>query len=192
MVLKEIRRFVDERYPGALLLAEANQWPNDLLPYFGDGDEFHMAFNFPIMPRMFMSIRREQCWPIIEIMDQLPAIPSNWRTSSLRGRLTAAARSMRVMSSGWIVRRAWSTLLRDNRLFDLSVVSLPDGGSASRAASWKSCVACGDGRGAVNAGAGASPDAAAGEAGSTDAAGGGGSGATKLVAGRTGRSTSAT
>jgi maltose alpha-D-glucosyltransferase / alpha-amylase len=73
---KEMRRFVEERYPGTLLLAEANQWPNDLLAYFGDNDEFHMAFNFPIMPRMFMALRREQCWPIIEIMDQLPPIPS--------------------------------------------------------------------------------------------------------------------
>ena len=54
-----MRPFVDEHYPGALLLAEANQWPTDLLPYFGDGDEFHMAFNFPLMPRMFMAIRRE-------------------------------------------------------------------------------------------------------------------------------------
>ena len=72
---KKLRRFVDERYPGTLLLAEANQWPNDLLPYFGDGDEFNMAFNFPLMPRLFMAIRREQCWPIIEIMDQMPQIP---------------------------------------------------------------------------------------------------------------------
>jgi maltose alpha-D-glucosyltransferase/alpha-amylase len=74
---KELRRFVDARYPGTLLLAEANQWPHDLLPYFGSGDEFHMAFNFPLMPRMFMAIRREQSWPIIEIMDQMPTIPSS-------------------------------------------------------------------------------------------------------------------
>src|SRR5947209_8583326 len=76
---KEMRRFVDERYPGTLLLAEANQWPHDLLPYFGGGkgDQFHMAFNFPLMPRMFMALRREQSWPIIEIMDQMPAIPAN-------------------------------------------------------------------------------------------------------------------
>ena len=66
--LKEMRRFVDERYPGTLLLAEANQWPSDLLPYFGDGDEFHMAFNFPLMPRLFMAIRREDQRPIIDIM----------------------------------------------------------------------------------------------------------------------------
>jgi maltose alpha-D-glucosyltransferase/alpha-amylase len=72
---KEMRRFVDEYYPGTLLLAEANQWPHDLVPYFGDGDEFHVAFNFPLMPRLFMAIRREQCWPLIEIMDQMPAIP---------------------------------------------------------------------------------------------------------------------
>ncbi|HEV3082439.1 MAG TPA: alpha-glucosidase C-terminal domain-containing protein, partial [Gemmataceae bacterium] len=72
---KEMRRFVDEHYPGTVLLAEANQWPHDLLPYFGSGDEFHMAFNFPLMPRMFMAIRREQSWPIIEIMDQMPHIP---------------------------------------------------------------------------------------------------------------------
>jgi maltose alpha-D-glucosyltransferase/alpha-amylase len=73
---REMRRFVDERYPGTLLLAEANQWPHDLMAYFGDNDEFNMAFNFPVMPRMFMAIRREQSWPIIEIMDQMPAIPS--------------------------------------------------------------------------------------------------------------------
>lgn len=72
---REMRRFVDAHYPGTVLLAEANQWPQDLLPYFGDGAEFHMAFNFPLMPRIFMAIRREQCWPLIEIMDQLPPIP---------------------------------------------------------------------------------------------------------------------
>jgi maltose alpha-D-glucosyltransferase/alpha-amylase len=73
---KEMRRFVDEHYPGSLLVAEANQWPQDLLPYFGAGDEFHMAFNFPLMTRMFMALRREQSWPIIEIMDQMPNIPA--------------------------------------------------------------------------------------------------------------------
>src|SRR5947199_9677483 len=71
----EIRRFMEERYPGTILLAEANQWPRDLVSYFGTGDEFHMAFNFPLMPRMFMALRREQSWPIIEIMDQIPQIP---------------------------------------------------------------------------------------------------------------------
>ena len=67
--------FVDTHYPGTLLLAEANQWPSDLLPYFGNGDEFHMAFNFPLMPRLFMAIRREDSRPIIEIMNQMPEIP---------------------------------------------------------------------------------------------------------------------
>ncbi len=75
--LKELRAFVDINYPGTLLLAEANQWPADLLPYFGDGDEFQMAFNFPLMPRMFMAIRREDSRPIIDIMNQIPSIPEN-------------------------------------------------------------------------------------------------------------------
>ena len=75
--LKKMRQFVEERYPGTLLLAEANQWPSDLLPYFGDGDEFHMAFNFPLMPRLFMALRREDSRPIIEIMSQMPDIPTS-------------------------------------------------------------------------------------------------------------------
>ena len=74
---KEMRRFVDQHYPGTVLLAEANQWPDDLLPYFGQGDEFHMAFNFPLMPRMFMAIRREDSRPIIDIMQNMPAIPES-------------------------------------------------------------------------------------------------------------------
>jgi maltose alpha-D-glucosyltransferase/alpha-amylase len=77
---REIRHFVDRHYPGTVLLAEANQWPADLVSYFGKGDEFHMAFNFPLMPRIFMAIRREQARPIIDIMEQLPVIPesSQW------------------------------------------------------------------------------------------------------------------
>jgi maltose alpha-D-glucosyltransferase/alpha-amylase len=73
--LRRMREFVDTHYPGTLLLAEANQWPSDLLPYFGNGDEFHMAFNFPLMPRLFMAIRREDQRPITEIMSQMPEIP---------------------------------------------------------------------------------------------------------------------
>lgn len=72
---KEMRRYVEKHYPGTLLLAEANQWPHDLLHYFGSGDEFHMAFNFPLMPRMFMAIRREERKPIVDIMNQMPDIP---------------------------------------------------------------------------------------------------------------------
>jgi len=73
--LKEVRREVDRQFPGRILLAEANQWPADVRPYFGDGDEFHMAFNFPVMPRIYMALRREDRRPIIDIISQLPAIP---------------------------------------------------------------------------------------------------------------------
>jgi len=75
-VIKELRRKVDEHFPGAMLLAEANQWPADLRPYFGNGDEFHMAFHFPLMPRMFMGLRLEDRKPISEILQQTPDIPS--------------------------------------------------------------------------------------------------------------------
>jgi maltose alpha-D-glucosyltransferase/alpha-amylase len=73
--LKRLRRYVDEHYPGKILLAEANQWPSDVREYFGHGDEFHMAFHFPLMPRIFMAIRREEREPIIEILQQTPDIP---------------------------------------------------------------------------------------------------------------------
>jgi maltose alpha-D-glucosyltransferase/alpha-amylase len=75
--LRVLRRFVDTHYPGTLLLAEANQWPSDLLPYFGQSDEFHMAFHFPLMPRMFMAIRREDRQPIVEIWTRTPEIPAD-------------------------------------------------------------------------------------------------------------------
>jgi maltose alpha-D-glucosyltransferase/alpha-amylase len=74
-ILKEFRRRVDEHFPGRMLLAEANQWPADLRPYFGNGDEFHMAFHFPVMPRMFMSVQLEDRKPIVDILQQTPAIP---------------------------------------------------------------------------------------------------------------------
>jgi maltose alpha-D-glucosyltransferase/alpha-amylase len=75
--LKKLRRRMDEKYPGRMLLAEANQWPEDSLPYFGDGDECHMAFNFPVMPRMYMSLAMEDRFPIVDIMAQTPPIPEN-------------------------------------------------------------------------------------------------------------------
>jgi maltose alpha-D-glucosyltransferase/alpha-amylase len=75
--LKSVRREVDERYPDRVLLAEANQWPADVVQYFGDGDECHMAFHFPVMPRMFMALRREESAPIYEILEQTPPIPEN-------------------------------------------------------------------------------------------------------------------
>jgi maltose alpha-D-glucosyltransferase/alpha-amylase len=75
--LKELRRFMDQNYPNGLLLCEANQWPEDLRPYFGDGDEFHMGFHFPIMPRIFMSLRREDPLSIVWILNRTPPIPEN-------------------------------------------------------------------------------------------------------------------
>jgi len=80
-ILKELRRRLDEHYPGRMLLAEANQWPADLRPYFGDGDEFHMAFHFPLMPRMFMGLKLEDRKPITEILQQTPEIPPSCQWS---------------------------------------------------------------------------------------------------------------
>ncbi len=78
--LKALRRHVDAHYQDRMLLAEANQWPEDAVAYFGDGDECHMAFHFPLMPRMFMAVRMEDRYPIIDILAQTPAIPetSQW------------------------------------------------------------------------------------------------------------------
>jgi maltose alpha-D-glucosyltransferase/alpha-amylase len=77
--LKRCRKVVDDEYPGRILLAEANQWPSDVVEYFGDaavgGDECHMAFHFPLMPRIFMAVRRESRFPISEILVQTPRIP---------------------------------------------------------------------------------------------------------------------
>jgi maltose alpha-D-glucosyltransferase/alpha-amylase len=75
--LKELRRHVDERYRDRMLLAEANQWPEDAVGYFGDGDECHMAFHFPVMPRLFMALHMEDRFPIVDILDQTPAIPES-------------------------------------------------------------------------------------------------------------------
>jgi len=78
--LKRCRKVVDDEFPDRVLLAEANQWPADVVEYFGDpavgGDEAHMAFHFPLMPRIFMAVRRESRFPISEILAQTPAIPS--------------------------------------------------------------------------------------------------------------------
>jgi maltose alpha-D-glucosyltransferase / alpha-amylase len=75
--LKKFRARVDERFRHRMLLAEANQWPEDAVEYFGDGDECHMAFHFPVMPRLYMSVRMEDRYPIIDIMEQTPPIPEN-------------------------------------------------------------------------------------------------------------------
>ncbi len=77
VVLKQLRAAMDQRHPGRMLLAEANQWPPDVRPYFGDGDECHMAFHFPLMPRIWIALRREDRYPIVEIMEQTPEIPES-------------------------------------------------------------------------------------------------------------------
>jgi len=73
--LKELRSQVDKKFKARMLLAEANQWPEDAAAYFGAGDECHMAFHFPLMPRMFMALRMEDRFPVIDILQQTPAIP---------------------------------------------------------------------------------------------------------------------
>jgi maltose alpha-D-glucosyltransferase/alpha-amylase len=74
-ILKRLRRHVDDRFADRMLLAEANQWPEDAAAYFGDGDECHMAFHFPLMPRLFMGIRQENRFPIVDVLAQTPTIP---------------------------------------------------------------------------------------------------------------------
>ena len=75
-ILKRIRAELDAHYPDRMLLAEANQWPEDTKEYFGDGDECHMAFHFPLMPRMYMAIAQEDRFPITDILRQTPDIPA--------------------------------------------------------------------------------------------------------------------
>src|SRR5262249_53508590 len=73
--LRALRRRLEETYPGRILLAEANQWPQDVRAYFADGDEFHMAFHFPLMPRLFMAVKSEGPRPITDIFTHTPALP---------------------------------------------------------------------------------------------------------------------
>jgi maltose alpha-D-glucosyltransferase/alpha-amylase len=73
--LKQVRKHIDELFPGRMLLAEANQWPEDAIAYFGDGDECQAAFHFPVMPRLFMAIHMEDRYPIVDILQQTPPIP---------------------------------------------------------------------------------------------------------------------
>jgi maltose alpha-D-glucosyltransferase/alpha-amylase len=75
--LRDLRRHVDQNFKNRMLLAEANQWPEDSVAYFGRGDECHMAFHFPVMPRLFMALRMEDRLPVIDILQQTPAIPDN-------------------------------------------------------------------------------------------------------------------
>ncbi len=78
--LKKLRRHVDDNHSGKMLLAEANQWPEDAVEYFGNDDECHMCFHFPLMPRLFMSMKMEDRFPVTDILDQTPTIPegSQW------------------------------------------------------------------------------------------------------------------
>ena len=80
-VIRELRARLDARYPNRLLLAEANMWPEDVREYFGDGDECHMAYHFPLMPRMYMAIAQEDRHPIVEILQQTPEIPESCQWS---------------------------------------------------------------------------------------------------------------
>ena len=75
--LKELRSFIDQHYSDRVLLSEANQWPKDVRKYFGDGDEFHMGFHFPLMPRIFMALQKGDATPIVRILEQTPSIPDN-------------------------------------------------------------------------------------------------------------------
>ncbi len=75
--LKDLRRHIDQKFPGRMLLAEANAWPDDMVAYFGTGDECQMAFHFPLMPRLFMALHQEDRFPIVDILAQTPAIPAD-------------------------------------------------------------------------------------------------------------------
>jgi maltose alpha-D-glucosyltransferase/alpha-amylase len=76
-IIKRIRKIITDKYADRMLLAEANQWPEDVRDYFGEGDECHMAYHFPLMPRMYMAIAQEDRHPIVEILEQTPDIPEN-------------------------------------------------------------------------------------------------------------------
>ena len=80
--LKKVRAMMDEEYPGRVLIAEANQWPEDVRPYFGDGDEFHMCFHFPIMPRLYMALKQHDKQSIVNILERTPELPegTQWLT----------------------------------------------------------------------------------------------------------------
>jgi len=103
--LKKVRAMVDKEYPDRVLLAEANQWPADVVDYFGDaqsgGDECHMAFHFPVMPRIFMAVRRESRYPISEILAQTPA------RSNCSPRCSCRCRALRCSTTA--TRSAWAT-----------------------------------------------------------------------------------
>ena len=118
-----MRRLLDQHYEGRMFLAEANQWPADVLPYFGDEDECHMAFHFPLMPRIFMALRQADRHPIREILRQTPEIPDacQWAlflrnhdeltlemvTDEERDYMYREMRSTRACDSIWASADAW-------------------------------------------------------------------------------------
>ena len=143
--LKSLRAHMDAHYPGRMLLAEANQWPEDAVAYFGDGDECNMAFHFPVMPRLYLALQMENRAPIVDILEQTPALPDGcqWAiflrnhdeltlemvTDEERDymyRRYAAESQMRINVG---IRRRLSTLLSDDRrkveLLNALLLSLP-------------------------------------------------------------------
>ncbi|MCU1400466.1 MAG: alpha amylase, catalytic subdomain [Acidimicrobiales bacterium] len=143
--LRQLRAHLDARYPGRMLLAEANQWPEDAVEYFGAGDECHMAFHFPLMPRLFLGLQMESRTPIVDILEQTPALPDGcqWAlflrnhdeltlemvTDEERDymyRRYAGDARMRINVG---IRRRLSTLLQDDRrkveLLNALLLSLP-------------------------------------------------------------------
>jgi len=143
--LKRLRKVIDSEFENKILLAEANQWPEDVVQYFGNGDECHMAFHFPVMPRMFMAARREESKPIVEILQRTPEIPDNCQwgiflrnhdeltlemvTDEERDYMYAEYARDPRMKSNLGIRRRLAPLLDNNRqlweLFHALLLSLP-------------------------------------------------------------------
>ncbi|CAN5871828.1 maltose alpha-D-glucosyltransferase [soil metagenome] len=143
--LRCVREVVDDEYDNRVLLAEANQWPDDVVDYFGDGDECHMAFHFPVMPRMFMAARRQEARPIVEILEATPAIPDSCQwgvflrnhdeltlemvSDEERDYMYAEYATDPRMVSNTGIRRRLATLLENDRrlieLFHALLFSLP-------------------------------------------------------------------
>ncbi|MGF7234990.1 MAG: maltose alpha-D-glucosyltransferase [Frankia sp.] len=143
--LRRVRKEVDAKYADRVLLAEANQWPSDVVEYFGDDDECHMAFHFPLMPRIFMAVRRESRYPISEILAQTPKIPENCQwgiflrnhdeltlemvTDEERDYMYAEYAKDPRMKANIGIRRRLAPLLDNNRdqmeLFTALLLSLP-------------------------------------------------------------------
>ncbi len=143
--LQKVRKHVDEKYHDKMLLAEANQWPEDAAAYYGEGNECHMNFHFPLMPRLFMAIEREDRFPIIDILEQTPEIPENCQwgiflrnhdeltlemvTDEERDYMYRAYAEDPRTRVNLGIRRRLSPLLRDNRrkmeLMNAMLLSLP-------------------------------------------------------------------